>query len=232
MVDFTLNGKSVSLDVAGDVPLLWAIRENAGLTGTQVRAAARPSAAPAWSHVNGQAVRACVTPAGSIAGKTVVTIEGLSGATADAVKSAWRAIDVAVQCGYCQSKARSCRRWQAALRASLTPLDGDIDTAMDGTYRCQLRRPYHAHLQQARHSRGNKRPKPWRYEMNQVSARRLSWPPRIFFGKPPPPAQRVCSSACAGSMTLSRRSGHLLAPNAFVKASPPRCQRRAARLGC
>src|SRR3954467_13118715 len=77
MVDFTLNGKPVSLAVAGDVPLLWAVREDAGLTGTKFGCGAAQCGA-CTVHVNGQPMRSCTTPVSSVAGKSVTTIEGLS----------------------------------------------------------------------------------------------------------------------------------------------------------
>jgi isoquinoline 1-oxidoreductase alpha subunit len=128
MVDFTLNGKPVSLAVEGDVPLLWAVREDAGLTGTKFGCGAAQCGA-CTVHVNGQPTRSCTTPVSAVAGKSVTTIEGLSGKAADAVKAAWRSIDV-VQCGYCQSG--QIMSAVALLTQKPKPTDADINNAMDG----------------------------------------------------------------------------------------------------
>ncbi|MDP6580737.1 MAG: (2Fe-2S)-binding protein [Vicinamibacterales bacterium] len=102
MIDFTLNGSSVSLDVPADMPLLWALRETAGLTGTKFGCGIGACGA-CTVHLDGAAVRSCSTPVGNVAGRTVTTIEGLaSGGALHPVQQAW--IDHQVpQCGYCQS---------------------------------------------------------------------------------------------------------------------------------
>jgi len=100
-VTFTLNGKPTTLDVDPNMPLLWAIREVAGLTGTKFGCGMALCGA-CTVHIEGQATRSCVTPVSAIAGQNVVTIEGLSSKAARAVQAAWRKLDV-VQCGYCQS---------------------------------------------------------------------------------------------------------------------------------
>jgi isoquinoline 1-oxidoreductase alpha subunit len=107
---------------------LWAVREDAGLTGTKFGCGAAQCGA-CTVHVNGQPTRSCAMPVSSVAGKSVTTIEGLSGKAADAVKAAWRAIDV-VQCGYCQSG--QIMSAVALLSQKPKPTDADIDTAMDG----------------------------------------------------------------------------------------------------
>src|ERR1700749_4107140 len=106
MVDFVLNGKKISLDVDADMPLLWAIRETAGLTGTKFGCGIAACGA-CTVHVNGAAVRSCVLPLSAAAGAQVTTIEGLAGAGGrrdgeHPVQKAWIEVQVP-QCGYCQS---------------------------------------------------------------------------------------------------------------------------------
>jgi isoquinoline 1-oxidoreductase subunit alpha len=124
----TLNHRTITLDLAGDVPLLWAIRENAGLTGTKYGCGIAQCGA-CTVHLDGRPVRSCVTPVSAAAGKLVTTIEGVSGATALAVKSAWEKLNV-VQCGYCQSG--QIMSAIALLNDKGNPTDADIDTAMRG----------------------------------------------------------------------------------------------------
>ena len=101
MVDFKLNGKPISIDADPDMPLLWAIRENAALTGTKFGCGVGECGA-CTVHIDGEATRSCMTPVGLVAGKSITTIEGIAGKEAHAVRTAWRQLDV-VQCGYCQS---------------------------------------------------------------------------------------------------------------------------------
>lgn len=123
-----LNGRSITLDVAPDVPLLWVIRETAGLTGTKYGCGMSLCGA-CTVHLDGKAIRSCVTPVNSVAGKSVTTIEGVHGAAALAVESAWQKLDV-VQCGYCQSG--QIMSAIALLEDKPSPTDGDIDEAMNG----------------------------------------------------------------------------------------------------
>jgi isoquinoline 1-oxidoreductase alpha subunit len=123
-----LNHRKVSLDVALDDPLLWAIREAAGLTGTKYGCGAALCGA-CTVHLEGRPIRSCVTPAHSVAGKSVTTIEGVSGRTARAVESAWECLNV-VQCGYCQPG--QIMSAIALLEQNPLPNDEDIDTAMNG----------------------------------------------------------------------------------------------------
>ena len=101
MVAFTLNGKKVSVKADSNTPLLWVIREHLKLTGTKYGCGAALCGA-CTVHVNGAAVRSCVTKLSSIAGKRVVTIEGLSATSSHPLQKAWIAEQVP-QCGYCQS---------------------------------------------------------------------------------------------------------------------------------
>ena len=101
MISFKLNGRQVSLDVPRTTPLLWAIRDVAGLTGTKYGCGAGLCGA-CTIHIDGVAVRSCQTSAGDVAGKSVTTIEGLSKDNSHPLQKAWVALEVP-QCGYCQS---------------------------------------------------------------------------------------------------------------------------------
>ena len=127
-VSFTLNGKPTTLDVDPNMPLLWAIREVAGLTGTKFGCGMAQCGA-CTVHIEGQATRSCVTPVSAVEGRHVVTVEGLSGKAASAVQAAWRKLDV-VQCGYCQSG--QIMSATALLAGNPKPSDNDINNAMNG----------------------------------------------------------------------------------------------------
>jgi isoquinoline 1-oxidoreductase alpha subunit len=128
MIDFKLNGQPVSLDVDADMPLLWAIREEAGLTGTKFGCGAAQCGA-CTVYVDGMPTRSCVTAVGDVAGMAVTTIEGHSGVVAEAVQAAWVKLDVP-QCGYCQSGQVLAAA--ALLTENRKPTDADIDAAMSG----------------------------------------------------------------------------------------------------
>jgi isoquinoline 1-oxidoreductase subunit alpha len=123
-----LNGKRVILDVDSSVPLLWAIRESAGLTGTKFGCGIAQCGA-CTVHLDGRPIRSCITPVSQAAGKSVITIEGVSGPAALAIQSAWESLDV-VQCGYCQSG--QIMSAIALLNEQHNPTDADIDAAMSG----------------------------------------------------------------------------------------------------
>jgi isoquinoline 1-oxidoreductase alpha subunit len=127
-ISLKLNNRTVKLDVTPDVPLLWAIREAAGLTGTKYGCGIAQCGA-CTVLLDGKPIRSCVTPANSVTGKSVTTIEGASGMTARAVQSAWGKLDVA-QCGYCQSG--QIMSAIALLEQKPRPSDLDIDKAMSG----------------------------------------------------------------------------------------------------
>lgn len=127
-IKLTLNGKPWSVDADPDMPLLWAVREIAGKTGSKFGCGAAQCGA-CTMHVDGQPVRSCSTPIGSIAGSKVTTIEGLEGKVAKAVQDAWIKQDV-VQCGYCQSG--QIMSAVALLTDTPKPTDQDIDSAMSG----------------------------------------------------------------------------------------------------
>lgn len=129
MPTFTLNGQRTTLDLPDDMPLLWAIRDVAGLTGTKFGCGIAQCGA-CTVHLEGEAVRACVTPLAAVAGKQVVTIEAIAqNPVGQKVQAAWREIDV-VQCGYCQSGQVMAAT--ALLQAKPNPSDADIDSAMSG----------------------------------------------------------------------------------------------------
>ncbi len=127
-IKFTLNNKSVSLDVDPDMPLLWAVRDEIGLTGSKFGCGAAQCGA-CTMHVDGQPVRACSTPLSAIEGQKVTTIEGLGGKVAQAVQAAWVKHEVA-QCGYCQSG--QIMSAVALLTDNKKPSDAEIDEAMQG----------------------------------------------------------------------------------------------------
>jgi isoquinoline 1-oxidoreductase alpha subunit len=128
MVALTINKTQHDLDVDPDMPLLWAIRDHANLTGTKFGCGAALCGA-CTVHIDGQPVRSCVTPVGEAAGKQITTIEGLDGKVAGAVQAAWQRLDV-VQCGYCQSG--QIMSAVGLLSDNKKPTDADIDAAMDG----------------------------------------------------------------------------------------------------
>ena len=109
MARLTINGKSLELKVDPSTPLLWAIREQAGLTGTKYGCGVAMCGA-CTVHMDGKAVRSCVLPVASAEGKQITTIEGLAtGATLHKVQKAWVDLEVP-QCGYCQSGMIMARR--------------------------------------------------------------------------------------------------------------------------
>ena len=127
-VPLILNRKRITLDVDPNVPLLWAIRESAGLTGTKFGCGIAQCGA-CTVHLEGRPIRSCVTPTSAAAGKAVTTIEGVSGPAAHAVQGAWEKLDV-VQCGYCQSG--QIMSAIALLNEKRDPTDAEIDAAMSG----------------------------------------------------------------------------------------------------
>ena len=132
MAKFYVNGDVVDFRASDDTPLLWALRDQLGLTGTKFGCGMALCGA-CTVHVDGQPTRSCVTPVSAIEGKRVVTIEGISktsqARTANAVKAAWVDKDV-VQCGYCQSGQVMADT--ALLQKNPNPTDAQIDEAMSG----------------------------------------------------------------------------------------------------
>jgi isoquinoline 1-oxidoreductase subunit alpha len=130
MIKFFVNGDAVEFGAAPDTPLLWAIRDHLGLTGTKFGCGLSQCGA-CTVHVNGEAERSCALTVADVQGKVVTTIEGLvsSSAVVKAVKGAWVDKDV-VQCGYCQpGQVMSA---VALLARNKSPSDAEIDAAMEG----------------------------------------------------------------------------------------------------
>ena len=128
MVTVKVNGETHEVDADDDMPLLWALRDTLGLTGTKYGCGIGACGA-CTVHIDGQPTRSCLTPIGSVAGKSVTTIEGLESDEGRALQAAW--IDEQVpQCGYCQSG----QIMQAAnlLARNPNPSDDDINEAMNG----------------------------------------------------------------------------------------------------
>lgn len=128
MVSLLINGKQQEVDIAADTPLLWVLRDHVGLTGTKYGCGIAACGA-CTVLVDGQPVRSCITPASSVSGKKITTIEGLSPEHKHPVQQAWISEDVP-QCGYCQSGQILAAA--ALLSAKPKPTDQDIDDAMSG----------------------------------------------------------------------------------------------------
>ena len=145
MARLTINGQSHDIDVEPDTPLLWAIREQVGLTGTKYGCGIAQCGA-CTVHVNGEAVRSCSLPVSEAVGKQITTIEGLAPAgTVHKVQKAWIDNDVP-QCGYCQSGM--IMAVAALLKEKPKPTDADINEAITNICRCgtfqQVREAIHA----------------------------------------------------------------------------------------
>jgi isoquinoline 1-oxidoreductase subunit alpha len=133
MAKLNINGKVRDVEVEGDTPLLWVIREQVGLTGTKYGCGVAQCGACSV-HINGEVMRSCSIPVGSIkATDRIVTIEGLSPNRSHPVQKAWLAVDVP-QCGYCQSGQIMAAA--ALLKKNAHPTDKDIDDAMTNICRC------------------------------------------------------------------------------------------------
>ena len=143
MANIKVNGTSHQLDVEGEMPLLWVLREEIGLTGTKFGCGIAQCGA-CTVHINGQAVRSCVTPISIVDGADITTIEGLSADSRHPVQQAWLAEEVP-QCGYCQSGQMMAAA--ALLAQSPKPTDADIDANLTNICRCgtyeRLRRAVH-----------------------------------------------------------------------------------------
>jgi isoquinoline 1-oxidoreductase alpha subunit len=145
MANLTINGKSINVDVEDDTPLLWAIRENVGLTGTKYGCGIAQCGA-CTVHVGGVAMRSCGITVKEAAGQEITTIEGLaSNGVLHKVQQAWVANDVP-QCGYCQTGM--IMAVAALLKEKPKPTDQDIDEAITNICRCgtfqQVREAIHA----------------------------------------------------------------------------------------
>jgi isoquinoline 1-oxidoreductase subunit alpha len=145
MVRLTINGSSIDVNVDPSTPLLWAIREQVGLTGTKYGCGIAQCGS-CTVHVDGKAVRSCVMPVSAAEGKQITTIEGLAaGGVLHKVQKAWLDHDVP-QCGYCQ--AGMIMAVAALLKDKPTPTDADIDATITNICRCgtfqQVREAIHA----------------------------------------------------------------------------------------
>lgn len=127
-INLTVNGRSTTVDLAPDTPLLWALRDTLNLHGTKFGCGIGQCGA-CTVHVGGEAVQSCQTPLSSVANKQVTTIEGLSANGSHPLQEAWKELDVP-QCGYCQ--AGQIMSAAALLRKHPNPSDSEIDTAMSG----------------------------------------------------------------------------------------------------
>jgi aerobic-type carbon monoxide dehydrogenase small subunit (CoxS/CutS family) len=156
VIALVVNGQERSVDVPDDVPLLWVLREELGLTGTKFGCGAALCGA-CTVHIDGQPARACVTPVREAAGRSVLTIEGLGAGGLHALQKAWVAENVP-QCGYCQPG--QIMSTVALLRAKPEPTDDDIDAALSanlcrcGTYP-RIRRAVHRAAADLRRGEGN-----------------------------------------------------------------------------
>ena len=145
MARLTINGQSIELNVSPSMPLLWAIREQAGLTGTKYGCGIAQCGS-CTVHLDGAAIRSCVVPVSAAEGKQVTTIEGLAtGSTLHKVQQAWLEHEVP-QCGYCQ--AGMIMAVAALLKDTPKPTDADIDAKITNICRCgtfqQVRQAIHA----------------------------------------------------------------------------------------
>jgi len=128
VISFTLNGKPVNVDDDPSTPLLWVLRDSLGLTGTKFGCGMALCGA-CTVHLDGKAIRSCVSPLARVAGKRVTTIEGLSANLSHPLQRAWIEVDVP-QCGYCQSG--QIMSAAVLLAQNARPADKDIDEAMSG----------------------------------------------------------------------------------------------------
>ena len=150
MARLSVNGQSHDIDVAPDTPLLWAIRDHVGLTGTKYGCGISQCGA-CTVHLDGEAVRSCSLPVSAAEGKTIVTIEGLAqNGVLHKVQKAWIDHDVP-QCGYCQ--CGMIMAVAALLKEKPKPTDADIDNAITNICRCgtfqQVREAIHMAAQSA-----------------------------------------------------------------------------------
>jgi isoquinoline 1-oxidoreductase alpha subunit len=146
LIQLLINGRPHNLDVPSDMPLLWAIRDHVGLTGTKF-GCGQALCGACTVHVDGNPIRSCQTTVADIGKANITTIEGVIGRIADAVRSAW--LNLAVpQCGYCQSG--QIMSAIALLTTTPTPTDQQINDAMEGNIcRCGTYQRIRAAIHQA-----------------------------------------------------------------------------------
>ena len=147
-IQLKVNGRSHSVDVPADAPVLWVLRDELGLVGTKFGCGVAQCGA-CTIHVDGVATRSCVTPMSAVHGKSITTIEGLSPDGTHALQRAWEELDVP-QCGYCQ--AGQLMSAAALLKVKPRPTDDEIDAAMNGNLcRCAT----YLRIRQAIHRAGD-----------------------------------------------------------------------------
>jgi len=150
MIELTVNGERRSVDVDENTPLLWVLREDLALTGTKFGCGISVCGA-CTVHIDGQAIRSCVAPVGSAAGRSVTTVEGLSEGRNHPLQAAWIEEQVP-QCGYCQSGMLMAA--SALLENNPDPSDDDIDQAITNICRCgtytRIRRAIHSAAEKLR----------------------------------------------------------------------------------
>ena len=153
MIELKINGQSHSIDADADMPLLWALRELVGLTGTKFGCGMAQCGA-CTVHINGAPTRSCITAVSDAVGTEIVTIEGVSGKVAEAVQATWVKLDVP-QCGYCQSGQVMAA--VALLTDNKKPSDAEINDAMSGNIcRCGTYVRIRAAIKQAAAQGGTK----------------------------------------------------------------------------
>jgi isoquinoline 1-oxidoreductase subunit alpha len=147
MLELKINGKTERVDVPPDMPVLWVLRDVVGLTGTKFGCGIAACGA-CTVHLDGKAIRSCVTPASAAVGKSITTIEAIGGSAAGKkIQDAWMALDVP-QCGYCQSG--QIMSASALLARNASPTDADIDREMSGNIcRCGTYARIRAAIKQA-----------------------------------------------------------------------------------
>ena len=146
MTSFKINGKAVTVDADADTPLLWVIRDDAGLTGTKFGCGIGMCGA-CTVHIGGKAARSCITPISAVEGAEITTIEGLDPKGAHPVQKAWQELQVP-QCGYCQSG--QIMQAAAVLKDNPSISNADIDAQMTGNLcRCMTYTRIRAAVRQA-----------------------------------------------------------------------------------
>ena len=146
MTSFKINGKAMTVEADADTPLLWVIRENAGLTGTKFGCGIGMCGA-CTVHIGGAATRSCITPLSAVEGKEITTIEGLDPKGQHPVQKAWQDLQVP-QCGYCQSGQIMHAAWVLKDKPNIT--DEEIDKMMTANLcRCMTYTRIRAAVRQA-----------------------------------------------------------------------------------
>src|SRR6478735_2908778 len=150
MTTLRVNGQELDLDIPDDMPLLWALRDVVGLTGTKFGCGVALCGA-CTVHLDGRPIRSCITPVASVVGKSVTTIEAIGKtASGEKIQKAWLNVEV-VQCGYCQPG--QIMSAAALIESNPNPSDADIDAAMSGNIcRCGTYTRIRAAIKQASQS--------------------------------------------------------------------------------